>query len=268
MERNSGIGRREVLAGLAGGATLALAGKTPAQEAGMARISTDLDVVSIHPVLERIDFPIVDRTMMSRLARDGEGDTDAAFETGEVRHGHGRCSGAVVSVQIGTSADIEIDFEVNAISEETFNTWKSQSQRYFSSDSWSYLNERHSGRASAGGFFLGAFGHFGARGNYSHYRNKRDSFRSSSSSSSQGFFRSVHNLDNSTLRMRGRLRAYGVSYIPVEVTAFIEVLIITFADGKTLRAVDRRNPVAANPETRSTTGAGSDPTVLTEVPLS
>ncbi len=265
MTNRTELSRRNLLAtAVAGGSALALGNAVVGEENGTStKISTDVDVVSIEPVLARVELPITDHTRSQLMDL-----ADASFETGEARHGHGRCSGAEVTVQIGTSADIEIDFEVNAISEETFNTWKSESRRHYSSDSWSYLNERHSGRASAGGFLLGSFGYFGARGNYSHYRNKRDTFRSSSSSQSQGFFRSVHNLDNSTLRMKGRLRAYGVSYIPVTVSAYINVLIITFADGKTLRAVNRRNPVAANPQTLSTTGAGSQPTTLNEVPIS
>jgi hypothetical protein len=170
-------------------------------------------------------------------------------------------------VQIGTSADIEIDFTVNAISEETFNTWKSEARQYFSSDAWSYLNETHSGSARGGGFFGGVFGFFGASGNYSHYKNKRDTFTSTGTQEAEGFYRSVHNLDNSTLKMTGRLRAHGVSFIPVSVSAFIEVTIIQFADGKTLRAVNWADPVAANPATGSTTGAGSEPTELTVITL-
>jgi len=70
--------------------------------------------------------------------------------------------------------------------------------------------------------------------------------------------KSVHNLDNSTLHIKGRPRAYGVSYIPVSVTAFIEISIIRLADGKTLRAVGTNQPVAANPQNGSTTGVGSE----------
>lgn len=239
-----------------------MSGNLLAQERSEVKISTQIEVVEVHPVLAEVQLPIKEL----RGSKVGVL-SDAAWQSGEVRNGHGRCSGAEVTVQIGTSADIEIDFEVNAISEETFNTWKSQARQYYSSDSWSYLNERHSGSAKASGWLLGSFGSFGARGNYSHYRNKRDTFRSNSSQQSEGFFRSVHNLDNSTLRMKGRLRAYGVSYIPVTVSAYINVTIIKFADGKTLRAVDRQNPVAAQPGNLSTTGAGSEPTTLTEVEL-
>jgi hypothetical protein len=97
---------------------------------------------------------------------------------------------------------------------------------------------------------------------------KRDTFSSQASQQADGFLRSIHNLDNSTLKMTGKLTARGVSYIPVTVSAYIKVTNITFADGKTLRAVDTANPIAADPNTGSTTGAASEPTALNIVPTS
>lgn len=232
---------------------------------GSSKLTTEIEIVAVESVLAPAEIQI--RDLVPRGSTNYARPMSATYEYGEVRNGHGRCAEAGITVQIGTSGEIEVDFEVNAISEETFTRWKSEARQFFSSDAWSYLDERHSGSARAGGFFGGIFGYASARGNYQHYRNKRDTFRSTGTQENEGFLRSVHNLDNNTLRIKGRLRAHGVSYIPVTVTAFINVTVITFADGKTLRAVDRQNPVAADPNTLSTSGAASEPTVLTEVPL-
>src|SRR5262249_41624469 len=158
---------------------------------------------------------------------------------------------------------------VNAISEQTFTTWHSTASQFFSSQSWNYLNEHYSaGGGLFGGFLGGCFGFLCGGGHYDHYMDKRDTFSSQASQQADGFLRSVHNLDNSTLRMKGKLTARGVSYIPVTVSAYIKVTNITFADGKTLRAVDTANPVAADPRTGSTTGAASEPTKLNIVSTS
>jgi hypothetical protein len=71
-------------------------------------IQTNLRVVKVIPVLYEVQLPFTERRSREGLAkRPGD---EVTYQTGEVRNGHGRCSGAVVTVQIGTSADIDIDF--------------------------------------------------------------------------------------------------------------------------------------------------------------
>lgn len=231
---------------------------------GVQLITTSIEVVTVDAVLRQVALPIQEMRKTHRVARPllAADDTSATYQYGEVENGYGRCYGGEVTVQIGTSADINIDFTVNAISEQTFTSWHSTASQFFSSDSWNYLNEQYSGSASIGGFFGGCFGFLCGGGDYNHYVNKRDTFSSAASQQADGFLRTVHNLDNSTLRMQGRLTARGVSYIPVTVSAFIKVTTIKFADGKTLNAVDITNPVAADPQTGSTSGVASDPTTL------
>lgn len=174
--------------------------------------------------------------------RDG-----AIYSNGTITSGIGRCYEGGVTLQYGAEAEIVVDFTINAITGEKFDTWKSQARQYMHQEHYTHLSETYSGRARAGGFFGGAFGAVYARGNYSHYRNTSDVFRSDGSQEQEGFAKTTYNLDNGILKITGTLRAKGVSYVPITVTAFIKVTVIRFSDSKQLVAVDTADPVAAQP---------------------
>jgi hypothetical protein len=234
-------------------------------------IDARIPVVATDRILSVVSLPLTEHRLLASgyALAAAPRDQSATYQSGEVQNGYGRCSGAEVTVQIGTSADINVDFTVNAISEQTFNTWHSTASQYFSSEQNHFLDEHYSAGGGLFGGFLGAcFGFLCGGGHYDHYVNQRDTFSSAASQQADGFLRSIHNLDNSVLRIQGRLTARGVSYIPVTVTSYIKVTNITFADGKTLRAVDLTNPVAASPQNGTTSGAATDPTTLNIVPTS
>jgi hypothetical protein len=231
---------------------------------GKQVINAPIEVVESLPVLPLLNLPIRENAArrLRSTALAAARDTSATYQYGEAENGYGRCYGGEVTVQIGTAADINIDFNVHAISDDTFTQWHSTASQYFSSDQWSYLEEHYSAGGGLFGGFLGAcLGFLCGGGHYDHYMNKRDTFSSAGSQQADGFLNSVHDLDDSVLRMQGHLTARGVSYIPVSVTAYIKVTKITFADGKTLHAVDLTNPIAAA-DNGNTSGVVSDPTTL------
>lgn len=208
--------------------------------------------------------PILNQTLLPQQAySEREG---ATYQSGTVTNGHGRCYGVEATVQIGTSVELDVDLRVKALSIDHFREWQSRAQQYFSSSSWSYLQEHYSGSGRAGGFFGGCFGSIYARGQYDHYKNRSDSYQSSGSQTEEGFAKSVYSLDNSDLHVTGKVTAIGQSYVPVSVSVYINLTRIEFADGKVITAIDTRNPAVADANGR-TGGAAAQPTDLNAVAL-
>lgn len=217
---------------------------------------------------ESVDTPpvvkIVQTPMMYKV-RPAPG-AGPAYQTSTITNGYGRSAGVSVTLQLGFSVDLDVDLTVNAISYERFDEWHTQTLQAYSSYDWHYLNEHYDASAEAGGWFGGFFGGASASGDYNHYKNSSDQFQSNSSQQSDGIVKSIYNLDNDVLHVTGKVRGTGVSYYPVTATVWLQVTKIVFADGKTLTAIDTKNPIVATPE-GDTTGASTTPTKLTAVKI-
>ncbi len=218
-----------------------------------------------------LQLPIVHRTGI-RIPANGIKVLDqpiegAAYDQGTITNGYGKCSGVIVTVQKGTSADINVDFTVTTVNEDSFNQWWNQSQNYFDDEQRHTLEENYGGGGFLGGFLGGGLGILFAAGDYNHYKNQSDSHWGSSSAEQEGFAKSVYNLEMQQVHVTGKLTATGTSYIPVSASAFVQLTTITFSDGKVLQAIDTNNPVAADAVTGDTSNVTSAPTRLTQVPI-
>jgi len=204
---------------------------------------TTLPIVSVHTM---------------RLAMPTEVST---YDTGTVTNGFGNASGVYVTVQKGTSAKVDIDFTIETVSEEDFNKWWNDSKSYFDDEHRQTLEGNWGRGGFMGGFLGGAFGILFGAGDANHYKNQSDSHWQATSSEQQGFVESVHNLTTSQFHVTGTLTAEGTSYIPVTVSAYVEVTKIKFADNKELHVINTGNPIAAQ-KSGSTEGVDSQPTSL------
>jgi hypothetical protein len=190
------------------------------------------------------------------------GSAPADYSEGTITNGSGKASGVVVTVQQGTSADINVDFYVTSVSIESFQQWWNEASSYFDDEQRSTLQENWGGGGFLGGFLGGGFGILFGAGDAYHYRHQSDSHWGATSSQQEGFAKSVYNLTQTLFHVTGTLHATGISYIPVSCSAFVNLTTITFADGKTLTAIDTDNPVAADVRTGDTSGVQSSPTKL------
>ncbi|HEY9603116.1 MAG TPA: hypothetical protein V6C85_15995 [Allocoleopsis sp.] len=193
-------------------------------------------------------------------------DETDSYDSGTVTNGYGQASGVYVTVQKGTSANINIDFTITTISVETFNQWKSQVSQYFNQKQSEYLEENYGGGGFMGGFFAGAFGALFGGGDYNHYKNSSSSFQTDSYEQREGFAKSVYNLNTSQFHVTGTLTAQGTSFIPATVSAYVQVTKIKFADNKELHVINTDSPVAAD-RNGSSKGTQSEPTQLSVTSL-
>ena len=217
------------------------------------------DSVDVPPIVKIVQTPM----MFNVKAAPGAG---PAYQTSTITNGYGRASGLTVTLQLGFSVDLDVDLTVHAISYESFNEWHTRAQQTYNSYDWHYLNEHYDVSARAGGFFGGFFGGASASGNYNHYKNSSDSFHSDSSQTSDGIVKSIYNLDNNLLKVTGKVRGTGVSYYPVTATVMLQVTKIVFADGKTLTAIDKADPIVATPE-GDASGVSTTPTKVNVVTI-
>ena len=190
----------------------------------------------------------------------------ATWDEGTITNGYGRVSGVWVTVQKGTSADINVDFKVSTLSEDSFKQWWQESSSYFNDQQQHTLQEGWGGGGFLGGFLCGGFGLLFGSGNAYHYRNQSDSHWQVTNNQQQGFSKSVYNLDQTWFHITGKLTATGTSYIPVTCTVYVQVTTITFSNGKQLMAIDTENPVAAD-RNGNTAGTQSGPSKLNLVKI-
>ncbi|MGB7440071.1 MAG: hypothetical protein WA919_03310 [Coleofasciculaceae cyanobacterium] len=190
---------------------------------------------------------------------------EAAYESGSVQNGYGRASGVFVTVQRGTTANIDIDLSLTTVSQEKFNQWQQKASSYFSSQEWETLNKTWGKKGRMGGFLAAAFGLKFGRSS-SHYQNSSKSYNTQSQSEREQLARSVYNLETSQFRVTGKLTAVGTSFIPVTVSAYIQATQFTFSDNKKLTVINTENPIAAD-QNGSTNGSSAQPTDLNLLPL-
>jgi hypothetical protein len=179
----------------------------------------------------------------------------ASYDNGTVTNGSGQASGVYVTVQRGGQADIDVDFTIKTISEETFKKWKSDVVQHFTQEQKQHLQENYGAFGLAGGYFAGAFGLLFGGDDYNHYRDKQDSFHVENDDKREGFAKSVYNLSTSDFHVKGKLTAIGTSFIPVTVSVYVEITKIRFNDGKELHVLSTDNNQAAQRD-GSTSGAG------------
>lgn len=190
----------------------------------------------------------------------------ANYDNGTITNGYGQASGVFVEVQKGTEADIDVDFTLDTISEETYKKWKSEISQYFTEDQKSKLEENLGAFGLAGGYFASAFGLIFGGGDYNHYKNKSGDFHCEGDSNKEGFAKSVYNLETSKFRVQGKLKAKGTSFIPTKVSAYVKVTKFRFTDGKELHVMSTDDTSVANSK-GSTEGAQVESHKLNITPL-
>jgi hypothetical protein len=209
-----------------------------------------LDSVDAPPIVKVVQVPVA-----FTLAAPGG---SAAYQNGRVTNGYGRAAEVTIRIPYGISVDLNVDLTVHAISYERFDEWHTLAQQTYSSYDWHYLNEHYDASAEAAGWFGGFFGGASASGDYNHYKNSSDQFRSEASQQSDGIIKTIYNLDDDVLKVTGKITGTGLLVVPAEVTVFIAVTKIVFADGKTVTAIDSSNPIAATPD-GDATGVSTKP---------
>lgn len=169
---------------------------------------------------------------------------ETAYKTGTFSNGVGTIGGLRATVTKGASVDLNVDFEVNAISEDVFNEWKTYVHTHLTEEKRKTLEERYSAKGKAG-WLSGVFGgSFSAGGNYSHYENKTSFFDTENEEFREGFAKKIFNSTNSTYKVTGRVTATGTSNVPTEVTVFVELSKIKFINGKEISVVNMEKPFA------------------------
>lgn len=169
----------------------------------------------------------------------------AAYDTGTITDGYGQASGVYVTVQKGGSADIDIDFTITTISQDSFEKWKTDVVQHFTVEQKAHLEENYGAFGLAGGYFSGAFGLLFGGGDYNHYKDKTDSFHVDNDDKREGFVQTVYNLSTSQFHVKGKLHAEGTSFIPVTVSAYVQITKIKFSDGKELHVLSTDDSQAA-----------------------
>ncbi|MBD2302045.1 MULTISPECIES: hypothetical protein [Nostocales] len=193
-------------------------------------------------------------------------DERAAYDSGTVTTGHGQASGVYVVVQKGTRANVNIDFTISTISEESYHYFKERVWGIFSNEEQQKLEENYGGFGMAGGLFSGMFGLLFGGGDYNHYKDKSASFNVENDEKKEEFTKNVYNLSVSEFHVTGQLIAEGTSFIPVTVSSYVQTTKLKFSDGKELHVLSLNDSQAAA-QNGSTKGVQSSPEHLSITPL-
>ncbi|WP_293073656.1 hypothetical protein [Moorena sp. SIO4A5] len=221
-----------------------------------------MDLIST-PDIDLISTPEIEIVSLNQVILPMS--EEAAYESGTIQNGYGRASGVFVTVQRGTTANIDIDIELTTVSEESLNQWQEKASSYFSAQEWESITQGSRTKGRKAGLLSAIFGaKFGGRTDY--YRNSSKGYQTQSQSDREGLARSLYNLETSKFNLKGKLTAVGTSFIPVTVSAYIQATQFTFSDNSRLTVVNTENPIAAD-QNGSTNGANSQPTDLNLIPL-
>lgn len=190
----------------------------------------------------------------------------AAYTSGTVTNGSGRASGVYVTVQKGTSAEIDVDFTIKTISESTFQDLQQNVKSYVSKDVQHYLDEHYRESNNQSGWFASLF--WGASGKgYDHYVNSADKFNGENDNNFEEITKMVHNLETQDFHVKGKLTAVGTSFIPTTVSVYVQISTIQFADGTHISVINTDSPSLADNQ-GNTSGAAISSGKLNIVPLS
>lgn len=192
------------------------------------------------------------------------GDETATYQSGTVTNGYGSCSGAYVTVQKGTSADVDVKFKIKTISMQSFQKFTTEIRDCLTVEQQHELDEKWANSGSTGGFFSWLFGST-FHNDSSHYVNTHDTYKTDHDTKHEQIAQKVYNLEVQDFQVSGKLKATGTSYIPVTVSAYVQLTKIVFADGKELHVINDTGTVAD--KNGDTSGVQADNTKLNIIPM-
>ncbi|KAI0560554.1 hypothetical protein FGB62_110g01 [Gracilaria domingensis] len=210
-----------------------------------------------------IDLPIVDiqeSTIVVPLVRQQQ--EEAVLAVNSSNTGFARTSEAGLTVQRGTSGVLTFSFNINAIEAETL---ANLDQEFSSSLSVSEMEEysrlRENYRSGFGIPFLGWLGinlnnRQVTREEMERSFEMRENYNTQSSIAQQ----ILSNVQEQQLQISGELTAFGTSFIPTTVFAFIRIARLQTQDGMTLTVVSQSgdNLVAADAGGNTVPSSGGD----------
>ncbi|CAN8071954.1 unnamed protein product [Agarophyton chilense] len=210
-----------------------------------------------------IDLPVVDiqeSTLVIPLVRQQQ--EEAVFAVNSSNTGFARTSQAGLTVQRGTSGTLTFAFTVNAIEAETLATLD---QEFSSSLSVSEMEEYSRLRSEyQSGFGIPFLRWLGI--NLNNRRVTRDEMersfelRENYNTQSSIAQQVLSNVQQQQLQISGELTAFGTSFIPTTVFAFIRIARLQTQDGMTLTVVSQSgdNLVAADAGGNTVPSSGGD----------
>ncbi|CAN8071507.1 unnamed protein product [Agarophyton chilense] len=201
-----------------------------------------------HPI---IDLPIVDiheSTLVVPLVRQQQ--EEVVFAVNSSSTGFARTTSAGLTVQRGTSGVLTFNFMIDAVEAETLATLDQEfSSSLTVSESEEYSRTRESYRSGFGIPFLRWLGinlnnRQVTRDDMQRSFELRENYNTQSSIVQQ----TITNVQVQKLRISGKLTAFGTSFVPTTVFAFIRIARIQTQDGMTLTVVSQSgdNLVAAD----------------------
>lgn len=196
--------------------------------------------------------------------------TDVEFAVNSTESGFGRVSRVGVSVQLGITATLNYDINVTAISSRTLSTLDAEFERSLNeTEREQYEAAKRSYNGGLRVPFLRFVGiNLGASS--SRETMTRASERLSEYNTKSRIVRDVlETTQEERLNINGEIRATGVSFIPTQGFAFIQVATIEFNDGSTKLAVtaDPSETSAATIDGATELPANDDDKDLNVIPL-